>query len=285
MDMNDQSFRMHSTIKKKSRRRIKLTNAKRFYTWVLVLLLMISSMVLHIPKSELDTVFAFAVNNEVEISQEVKEVGLVQESVAIKIQEYNNEIANKKKLEAKIIAEQNKIKSYAMPTVDEVSYEKWNQVFPDKSQGYIRSMRARFKGTDKHNDLIVKVCLKYDIDPEFAKTIMIKESSGHNIISKPNTNGSRDWGLMQVNDSCWSNYNFDYQRMLEDEEYAIECGVICIVDKINYAKHLGLEPTAFNVLWLYNGYSEQGRRYAEEGIKVYNLMPNRDSNFTITIAN
>jgi len=70
--MNDQSFRMHSTIKKKSRRRIKLTNAKRFYTWVLVLLLMISSMVLHIPKSELDTVFAFENNNEVEFHKRLR---------------------------------------------------------------------------------------------------------------------------------------------------------------------------------------------------------------------
>ena len=45
-------------------------------------------------------------------------------------------------------------------------------------------------------------CKKYNIDPLFALSIAQAESGGRNVVSKRNKNGTRDFGIFQVN-SVW----------------------------------------------------------------------------------
>ena len=56
-------------------------------------------------------------------------------------------------------------------------------------------------------------------DCEEAKHVAFCESSNRpGIISKPNTNGTRDWGLMQINDGAWKQAFYNrWDKVLELE--------------------------------------------------------------------
>ena len=131
--------------------------------------------------------------------------------------------------------------------------------------------KSRLKGTDKWDSLIIKVGKEKGIDPIFLKCVMTIESGGSpRAINRTNKNGTVDYGLMQVN-TGWGK-QFDYNKMLSNPEYAISCGADVILCKMSTAKRIGLKQNAFNIFWLYNGYSAQGKRYATKVSKLYNAF-------------
>ena len=87
--------------------------------------------------------------------------------------------------------------------------------------------KLRVQGTDRWNDLILKVSYEEHIDPIFVKCIMTLESGGDENLIHYNKNNTYDSGLMQVN-SSWKD-NFDLDRLTTDYEYAIRCGIEVIL--------------------------------------------------------
>lgn len=143
--------------------------------------------------------------------------------------------------------------------------------------------KDNIKGTDKWDALIIEISREKGIDPVFLKCIMAIESGGYQkTLNTKNKNGTHDYGLMQVNTS-WGD-RFDYSQMLSDPKYAISCGADVVLCKIARAKALGLKPTAFNVFWLYNGYSSQGKKYAKKVSVIYNAFESKNAEDNITIS-
>ncbi|HAN09017.1 MAG TPA: hypothetical protein DCP90_00205 [Clostridiales bacterium] len=163
--------------------------------------------------------------------------------------------------------------SGAMPTADSLTGDmkaKWG---------------AKVAGTDKWNELILKVSQEKGINPIFVKCIMAKESGGdENALNDRNVDGTIDYGLMQVN-SSWGN-RFEYDRIMTDPEYAIACGIDVIKEKIAMATSNGEVPTAFNIFWYYNGHVEQGRLYAEDAVLLYEALSGgtRDDDISIFVS-
>ncbi len=143
------------------------------------------------------------------------------------------------------------------------------------------SLSKRVAGTDKWNELIQKVSEEEGIDPIFVKCIMTLESSGYEKTINYNTNGTADYGLMQVN-SSWTG-QFDFNRMLSDYEYAIRSGIQVIKCKIDACVRANHEPTVFEVAWRYNGYNETGRRYALKFSQLYEDLSKKTSNEIVEI--
>lgn len=113
------------------------------------------------------------------------------------------------------------------------------------------------------------MALENGIDPAIMKAIMMKESGGNPSVSdNHNDNGTTDYGLMQINsgDGGW-----DVNRLKNDLSYNIQAAADTIKQKQATAKRLGLDPNnPFNIFWLYNGYSDQGKQYAQDAMKYYN---------------
>lgn len=159
--------------------------------------------------------------------------------------------------------------SFVMPTADTMEMD---------TLGY----KNRVAGTDKWNDLILKVSLEEDIDPIFVKCIMALESAGDADLIHYNKNNTYDSGLMQVN-STWAS-SFDLQRLTTDYEYAIRCGIKIIKLKIAAAERNGKIPTAHEVAWRYNGYCEAGRKYANKFITLYNDLSKNTEEQSIILS-
>jgi len=159
---------------------------------------------------------------------------------------------------------------YVMPTYDTIECD---------NSGY----KHRVKGTDKWNDVILKVSKEENIDPIFVKCVMALESAGEAGIVNHNSNNTSDYGLMQVN-TGWGN-SFDYSLMLSDPEYAIRSGIKVIKNKVDAALKNGKVPTVHEVAWRYNGYTERGNRYANKFVLLYEDMSKTDSNKSILMEN
>lgn len=142
-----------------------------------------------------------------------------------------------------------------MPTVDKL-YSEWA----------LKYLYSKTLGTDAYNDLIYDVSTRKGLNPIFIKCIMVLESGGDiKTASSVNSKGVYYVGLMQVA----SNYGFDNERMLNDAEYAIECGIEIVNRKIQAARNKGNEPTVHEIAWRYNSYNEAGKPYAEKLSKLY----------------
>lgn len=155
-----------------------------------------------------------------------------------------------------------------MPTADEMISD-------------VLGYKERVAGTDRWNDLILKVSLEENIDPVFVKCIMALESAGDENLVHYNKNSTYDSGLMQVN-SSWVEY--DKERLLYDHEYAIRCGIEVIKAKIHAAEVNGKVPTAYEVAWRYNGYCEQGRKYASKFVTLYSELSKNTGDNTIVLS-
>jgi hypothetical protein len=143
--------------------------------------------------------------------------------------------------------------------------------------------KEEIKGTDKWDGLIIEISKEKGIDPVFLKCIMAIESGGYQkTLNTTNKNGTHDYGLMQVNTS-WGD-RFDYKKMLSNPRYAISCGADVVLCKIASAKQKGMKPTAFNIFWLHNGYSNQGKKYAQKVSVIFNAFSNKNANEIITIS-
>ncbi|MCQ2911685.1 MAG: S-layer homology domain-containing protein [Clostridia bacterium] len=175
----------------------------------------------------------------------------------------DNDMLRKKLVELKVLSN--------MPTAEDLTGE------------ILRTYGARVRGTDKWNDIILKVSKEEEIDPVFVKVIMAIESAGEaGTKSKQNTNGTYDYGLMQVN-SSWSS-SFDLNRMLTDNEYAIRCGIKVIKRKIEASERSGKGGTVFDVAWRYNGYNNQGHRYAEKFAAIYENLSGMSSEQPVRVV-
>jgi len=160
----------------------------------------------------------------------------------------SEELAQKKLAELKML--------YGMPTASSI-------VSMNNMQYW-----GKIKGTDQWNDLILKISNEEKVDPVFVKCIMALESGGTpGVKSKQNSNGTYDYGLMQVNTSWGS--NFDYNRMLVDNEYAIRCGILVIKRKIEMAECGKNGATVHEVAWRYCGYNSKGLQYANKLSSLY----------------
>ncbi len=139
--------------------------------------------------------------------------------------------------------------------------------------------KQRIQNASKYDSYIKKVGAEMNVDPQVIKIFIAWESSGilNTTYENKDENGkvkSIDYGLMQVN-SGWGS-QFDYQRMLRDAEYAIRCGTEVIVEKIKTAKNKPGGATVFNVYWMYNGDSEQGKQNATKIAEKYKLLTGKD---------
>lgn len=144
--------------------------------------------------------------------------------------------------------------------------------------------KNRVAGTDKWNDLILKVSQEEEVDPIFVKCIMTLESAGDIDLVYRNKNNTLDYGLMQVN-SSWGS-TFDFEEMLVNPEYAIRAGIKVIKIKIDSAIRNGKEPTIHEVAWRYNGYSKQGNLYANRFVALYDdLADSSNMNNSVLKAN
>lgn len=155
---------------------------------------------------------------------------------------------------------------FVMPTADSVENEAY---------------RNRVAGTDKWNDLILKVSEEEEVDPVFVKCIMTLESAGEQDLVCTNGNSTKDYGLMQINSTWESSFNFD--EILSNPEYAIRAGIKVIKIKIDSAIRNGKEPTVHEVAWRYNGYSEKGNLYANRFVTLYEDITDTSSNETIIL--
>lgn len=190
-------------------------------------------------------------NGEVTISEDehptIIEVGTVESN-----RDYSAYKASERELIRKKIVTYNIV--HNMPTCDDL---------PES----LMSWYGKIKGTDEWNELIFKVSKEEEVDPVFVKCIMAIESSGNPLAIGHNTNGTTDYGLMQVN-STWAS-SFDLDRILDDYEYAIRCGVKVIKRKIAAAESAKTEPTVHEVAWRYNGKSSKGEKYADKFAALY----------------
>lgn len=153
--------------------------------------------------------------------------------------------------------------TYDMPTVDDY-------------KGTSEDTRDRIAGTDIWNDMIYEISMDEGVDPVLVKVIMAYESRGDMYaVNSKNKNKTTDYGLMMVNDSWGDEY--DYDKILEDPEYAIRSGINVLKFKSDYCKQFGKKATIFNVCWFYNGYSKQGKAYAKNVSKIYKDLTGLDT--------
>jgi len=115
----------------------------------------------------------------------------------------------------------------SMPTTD--------QYTGPENTGYQTGMKAKLKGTDQWNDLILKYCSKHGCNPIMAKVVMATESGGNKDIG---TNSYNCTGLMQLRKQDMIAMGWDWNKIVNDHEYNIECGVKWILEKEKYCRNV-----------------------------------------------
>lgn len=125
----------------------------------------------------------------------------------------------------------------------------------------------------KWSGLINNVAQSSNTDPKLLFTIMKMESDGNPNAINYNSNGTVDYGLMQINSATAQDLGLDTQRLMTDPEYNLAAAVQEIAQKQAMADRIGLDSSnPFNIFWLYNGYSDQGKQYAQKAMDIYNSM-------------
>lgn len=128
-------------------------------------------------------------------------------------------------------------------------------------------------GVGQWSDQIQQTAQSTGVDPNILATIMKMESDGDPNSRNHNSNGTNDWGLMQINDSTIQDLGLDPDRVKNDPMYNLWAAAQEVKSKQDTAQRLGLDPNnPFNIFWLYNGYSDQGKRYAEKAMDTYNSI-------------
>jgi hypothetical protein len=78
---------------------------------------------------------------------------------------------------------------------------------------------------------------------------------------------------MQVNSDTAKEMGFDIHRLQTDPDYNMWAAAQEVKAKQATAKRIGLDPNdPFNIFWLYNGYSAQGKKYAQKAMDIYNSL-------------
>ena len=66
--------------------------------------------------------------------------------------------------------------------------------------GKYQKLEQHYNWYSKYREIIVRESLKRGVDPALTCAVIQAESGGQNVVSRrANWNGTRDWGLMQVN--------------------------------------------------------------------------------------
>jgi len=119
--------------------------------------------------------------------------------------------------------------------------------------------------------IIVAVSLEYGVPPEFSKAIALTENWTLNprAISPPNSNGSRDFGIFQINDQyfClveWYNPHVNIRHGVRHIRWLMEHPWTCTFWSVAVAYNAGLgrlsSPPASTI------------RYAEQVIRRFNEL-------------
>jgi hypothetical protein len=78
---------------------------------------------------------------------------------------------------------------------------------------------------------------------------------------------------MQVNSATARENGWDIDRLQNDPIYNLWASAEEVKGKMATAQRIGLDPNnPFNIFWLYNGYSPQGKKYAEKAMAIYNSL-------------
>jgi membrane-bound lytic murein transglycosylase MltF len=126
---------------------------------------------------------------------------------------------------------------------------------------------------DKWKSNIQQTAESTSTDPVLLATIMQMESNGNPNAINHNNNGTTDYGIMQVNSDTAKEMGFDIHRLQTDPDYNMWAAAQEVKAKQATAKRIGLDPNdPFNIFWLYNGYSAQGKKYAQKAMDIYNSL-------------
>lgn len=118
------------------------------------------------------------------------------------------------------------------------------------------------KGTDKWNDLMIKVGKEKGIDPLFLKVIMAIESAGdEDALGKFLPDGDRARGLFQIVPSRVDT-DLDWNRLLEGEYNMRKSADIFLYEKGGAAKRNGKKMSISEMARFWVGYSESDYSYA-----------------------
>lgn len=121
--------------------------------------------------------------------------------------------------------------------------------------------KGSLKGTDKWNDMMIKVGKEKGIDPLFLKIIMAIESGGNEEALGPwLDNGDRARGLFQIVPSKIGT-SIDWNRLLEGEYNMRKSADIFLVEKGDIAKRLGKKMSVAEMARFWVGYSETDYSY------------------------
>lgn len=125
----------------------------------------------------------------------------------------------------------------------------------------------------KWNPQISQTAQSTGVDPKILTTVMKMESDGNPSAVNHNSNGTTDYGLMQVNSETAKEMGFDVNRLQSDPAYNLWAAAQELKQKQATAKRIGLDPNnAFDIFWLYNGYSAQGKQYAQKAMQIYDSL-------------
>lgn len=97
---------------------------------------------------------------------------------------------------------------------------------------YQTGLKAKLAGTDKWNDKIHQYCTELKGNPLLTKCIMATESGG-NHSNKPN--GSNCVGLMQIRYDDAIAMKWDWNKVKNDPDYNLKCGIKWLKEKQDYA--------------------------------------------------
>ena len=120
--------------------------------------------------------------------------------------------------------------------------------------------------------LIYKYSKVHDVSPKLVCAVINVESSGKNVISRKNSNGTRDYGIMQINDTHLESSFFESKNDLLDVEKNIAFGCRYLgLCSVKATKNNVVSYT--DVIRLYNQGINGNREYYKNYnyvLKVYN---------------
>ena len=143
-----------------------------------------------------------------------------------------------------------------------IIFGNFTEVYATETFGLSGPEDLDFGCVNTYNNLLYVSGIIADIDPAFLKIIMCKESKGVPQIS-PNSNGTFDAGIMQINDVSGQGYSKEERNKnaalnvwLSTQVIKGKLANIKNGDFVGDSKYgETVKEDAFSILWFYNGYS------------------------------
>ena len=155
-----------------------------------------------------------------------------------------------------------------LPTVFLMGYD-------GRLQFVVNSSQAQNLQTPTRNDHFAKYAKDYKINKTYLKAICKYENPRQDpkLVSKPNKNGSRDYGLCQVNERTAKEIcEINDPKELLNEETNIWCATRIAREKINQFKLSKLKDD--NVVRRYNGYAQtaSNQYYTRDVLNIWTTI-------------